>query len=183
MLYVSAYSSRSLDDNSECRFKESGITYITITETDEDISDALSFQKNLSDDGHSYPNWHELALCLRTDWTRLTCLPVEEGETLRAPLKAAFRKYFDSPELDLTICNTLTNYAVYMQQHFDGYRCNDQRLESLYCLNKHAYFTLKSAFEVVGQGNDEDGLSHFRQALIVGSVKNAIEVVVWNLYH
>ena len=183
MIHVSAYNSKSLDGNSDYRFGESGITYITITETDEDISDILNFHNHLTDDGRSYPNWNELALCLRTDWERLVCFPVKEGEVLRAPLKAAFNKYFDSPELKSTICNILTDYAVYMKQIFDAHQCNDRRLNSLYCLNKHNYFTLKCAFEAVDQGNDEDGLSVFREALIVGRVKDAVEMVVWDFYH
>lgn len=183
MIYISAYNSRTLDKNSYHRFGEGGITYITTTEADEDISDELNFHNHLTDDGQSYPNWDELAFCLRTDWKRLICLPVKEGENLKSYLDDNFAKFFDSPQITLLVCNTLTDYASYMKQDFDGYQCSDRRLKTLYCLNKDVYYTLKCAFEAVEQGNDEDGLSRFREALIVASVKNSMELAVWDFYH
>ena len=180
MIYVSAYNSSSLDDNSNSRYKESGITYITLSDTDEDISAKLNAHIFGCGPSRTQPTWDRLPLCLRTDWKRLKWWQIEEGDVLTEALQQAFDEYFDKP---LIACNVLARLGSYAKYLHNTEIENLDYGRNLHCLNKDEYFTLEWAFSTVDQFNDAEGLRRFREAIIVGSIDDAISNVIWNYHH
>ncbi len=181
LIYISAHNSPSLDDNSYIRFDESCVSYITITDTDEDASEELN--KHIHIDCEGYPTWDKLSLCLRTDWKRIGLWPVKEGNVLTIKLEAEFRKVFDKPAIVGTVAGLLATYAacLHNESRQDGKYARS--ISNVYCLNKDEYFTLNWCFIIKDQCTDEEGLQKFREALVIGSITEAIERVTWAYYH
>ena len=183
MLYISAYYSLRLDDNSHYRFGESCIAHIAVSDTENDNSNALNEHIHLCGEGRTQPTWDKLSLCLRTDWRRLKCWPIKEGSKIKEPLQKAFESGFDRPLIAGTVLQRLQIYADYF--HDCQISVSEQIAygQNLFCFNKDESFTLEWAFASVDQGNDDAGLQKFRKALIVGSIDQIIDDVIWDFYH
>ena len=177
MIYVSAYNSPSLDDNSYIRFDESCITYIIISENDEDVSDGLNRQIHTIGPDRAYPTWEKLSLCLRTDWKRLNCWSLEGSMVLTEPLRRTFDNYFDTPLIVASVLGQLQAYAEYLHDTNIPSSVARSYGDHLYCINKEELRTLEWGFGIVDQFSDEEGLREFREAIVVGTIKDAIETI------
>ncbi len=180
MIYVSAYNSLSLDDDSDRRFAESGIVYVTITDTDKDAS--ASSNKHIHTDCDGYPTWDKLSLCLRTDWKRLKCWPVEEGSVLTSKLEEEFGKVFNRPAIAKRVAALLETYASHLHNEYGSNSRFVLSIRNVYCISKEEYLTLQWGFAVVDEGSDEEGLQRFREGMMIGAIDKAIGRVQGDYY-
>ena len=181
MIFITAYSSPSLNEDSHGNYQQSCITNIKITDTDDDLS--ASFNKHIHDGEDGYPTWDKLALCLRTDWKRLKCWSLAEGEVLTPMLKAELRKHFDRPEIISRIAARLEAYAFHFHKIYRSGHEFESPMKDLFCLNKHEFDVLQWGYVIVDQGSDDEGLEALREALVIGAVDEVIQQVRWNHYH